>query len=171
MGVYVMLSTHQAYQILIILQTHYPQFFLCMSIDHCTVPVIVFLFLQAIGDGGQGWGNAILYIFFSPVIRSRLFKEPCEDCFEAIQEKFQRLCESDSDHRQAMYGERRKTDTSPLIIATEARGYKIQEYHDTNITSTSAGGGGSSVGMMSKSDRHGLFRPPLAKNPKLINSQ
>ena len=30
---------------------------------------------QAIGDGGQGWGNAILYIFNSPKIRNLLLKD------------------------------------------------------------------------------------------------
>ena len=29
--------------------------------------------MQAIGDGGQGWGNAILYIFASKIVRKRLF--------------------------------------------------------------------------------------------------
>ena len=120
--------------------------------------------MQAIGDGGQGWGNAILYIFFSPVIRARLFKEPFEDCFEAIRDKFQGRY-----RQEVLYTDRGKTDSSPLIIATEARGYKIQEYNDTNLTSTSAGPG-SSAGVISKSDRH-VFRPPLAKNTKLINSQ
>ena len=28
---------------------------------------------QAIGDGGQGWGNVILYIFTSEKLRKRLF--------------------------------------------------------------------------------------------------
>lgn len=27
---------------------------------------------QALGDGGQGWSNALLYVFFSPTIRSWL---------------------------------------------------------------------------------------------------
>ena len=31
---------------------------------------------QAIGDPGQGWSNAILYIFMSPVMRKRLFCRP-----------------------------------------------------------------------------------------------
>ena len=69
-----------------------------------------------------------------------------------------------------MYNDQGKTDSSPLIIATEARGYKIQEYNDTNLTSTSAAPG-SSPALLSRSDRHGMFRPPIAKNPKLINSQ
>jgi len=29
--------------------------------------------MQAIGGGGQGWANAILYIFLLPTIRNRLF--------------------------------------------------------------------------------------------------
>ena len=32
--------------------------------------------MQAIGDGGQGWSNAILYIFLSPTIRRQLFVQP-----------------------------------------------------------------------------------------------
>lgn len=32
--------------------------------------------LQAVGDGGQGWSNVILYIFLSPVIRKQLFFYP-----------------------------------------------------------------------------------------------
>ena len=35
---------------------------------------------QAIGDGGQGWGNAILYIFNSPKIRSLLLKDLATCC-------------------------------------------------------------------------------------------
>lgn len=31
---------------------------------------------QAIGDGGQGWSNALLYIFLSPTIRRQLFMLP-----------------------------------------------------------------------------------------------
>ncbi|KAL5491498.1 hypothetical protein EMCRGX_G016797 [Ephydatia muelleri] len=37
-------------------------------------------FLQAIGDGGQGWGNAILYIFNSPKIRNLLLKDLTTCC-------------------------------------------------------------------------------------------
>lgn len=40
---------------------------------------------QAIGDGGQGWGNAILYIFLSPVIRERLIGEWCGKCVEKLE--------------------------------------------------------------------------------------
>ena len=37
--------------------------------------------MQAIGDGGQGWGNALLYIFLSPVIRHELF---CFSFFKCV---------------------------------------------------------------------------------------
>ena len=33
-------------------------------------------FSQAIGDPGQGWGNAILYVFMSPVVRKQLITNP-----------------------------------------------------------------------------------------------
>ena len=42
------------------------------------------LILQAIGDPGQGWGNAILYIFMSPMMRERLFCKPCRRSFRRI---------------------------------------------------------------------------------------
>ena len=32
--------------------------------------------LQAVGDGGQGWSNALIYIFLSPTIRRQLFFYP-----------------------------------------------------------------------------------------------
>ena len=32
---------------------------------------------QAIGDGGQGWGNALLYVFLSSTIRQELFCLTC----------------------------------------------------------------------------------------------
>ena len=31
---------------------------------------------QAIGDPGQGWGNAVLYVFMSPVVRKQLITNP-----------------------------------------------------------------------------------------------
>ena len=33
-------------------------------------------YCQAIGDPGQGWGNAILYVFMSPVVRKQLITNP-----------------------------------------------------------------------------------------------
>lgn len=126
--------------------------------------------MQAVGDGGQGWGNAILYVFLSPVIRSRLFKEPLEDCFDNVLEKYQNFRKQDKCHQTSVYSQDPgKTSPSPVIVATEAKGYKIQEYNDTNMTSVSTGG--SSVGFVSRSDRYGSFRPPLSKTAKLINSQ
>ena len=127
------------------------------------------IIIQAVGDGGQGWGNAVLYIFFSPVIRSRLFKDPFEDCFETIQEKFRGFRERDNHQQTSLYStEQRKTNSSPLAVATEAMGYKIQEYNDAYLTSTSTGG--NSPRVLAKSDKYDLFRPPLTKNPNPINS-
>ena len=42
---------------------------------------------QAIGDGGQGWGNAILFILFSKSIRERLFVNPGERLCGYIQKR------------------------------------------------------------------------------------
>lgn len=48
----------------------------------CTTTVVlhidqVSLFCQSVGDGGQGWGNVLLYIILSPKIRQRLLYDLC----------------------------------------------------------------------------------------------
>lgn len=45
--------------------------------------------MQAVGDSGQGWGNAVLYIFLSPKIRTRLFCDPCQACLRVCGRKLQ----------------------------------------------------------------------------------
>lgn len=49
--------------------------------------------LQAIGDGGQGWGNALLYIFLSPVIRQELFCWSFIKCIQFIGKKMRAIGE------------------------------------------------------------------------------
>ena len=44
----------------------------------------VLAYLQVLGDPGQGWANAILYIFFTKVIRERIW--------ESIKRIFYRFC-------------------------------------------------------------------------------
>ena len=50
--------------------------------------------LQAIGDPGQGWANAVLYILLSPTIRHRLSWKPCRTCKNNISELLAVLLES-----------------------------------------------------------------------------
>lgn len=38
-----------------------------------TIHYDVFIILQAIGDGGQGWGNFILYVFSTKQLRDKMF--------------------------------------------------------------------------------------------------
>ena len=38
--------------------------------------------MQAVGDTGQGWGDAILYILFSREIRKRLFLNPLKQILQ-----------------------------------------------------------------------------------------
>ena len=46
-------------------------------IDANTIKVVkILVILQAIGDPGQGWCNAILYIFFSPIYRRKIIIAP-----------------------------------------------------------------------------------------------
>ena len=105
------------------------------------------------------------------MIRSRLFKEPFEDCYDAIKDKYQDIHKRDDYDQTLMYsGEGESTNSSPLVIATEAKGYKVQEY-DVNMTSASTGGSSVAAGFVSKSERLDSFRPPSTRAPKLINSQ
>ena len=39
-------------------------------------PMHTHVYSQAIGDPGQGWGNAILYVFMSPAVRNQLIIMP-----------------------------------------------------------------------------------------------
>lgn len=42
------------------------------------------LSLQAIGDPGQGWGNAILYVLLSDTIRKRMITDPLRRCCRSL---------------------------------------------------------------------------------------
>ncbi len=50
---------------------------------------------QAVGDGGQGWCNAILYVFLSSTMRRRLFVKPARGCLQVLGEKLDELLETD----------------------------------------------------------------------------
>ena len=50
--------------------------------------------MQAVGDGAQGWCNAILYVFLSPTIRRRLFEQPLGKCFTFVGDKIAEFLES-----------------------------------------------------------------------------
>ena len=49
------------------------------------------LFPQTIGDGGQGWGNAVLYIFASSKIRKKVLCDLCKSCIKMSGRKLQTL--------------------------------------------------------------------------------
>lgn len=94
--------------------------------------------LQAIGDGGQGWGNAILYIFLSPTMRRRLFGNPCEECLEAVGDRVVVFLESDDSRirsrsrlRPARGINPKQSETTPLMPATD---YKVRKYSSTTCT-------------------------------------
>ena len=92
---------------------------------------------QAIGDGGQGWGNAILYIFLSPIIRERLIQEWCGKCLE----KYDELDPGKSNNVQSdntginHTGPPRSKDysdeTAPILPRSKAAGYSIRKYDNT----------------------------------------
>lgn len=51
-----------------------------ISIHHCYcvshdahIILSILAYLQAIGDGGQGWGNFILYVFSTKQLRDKMF--------------------------------------------------------------------------------------------------
>lgn len=62
--------------------------------------------MQAVGDGAQGWANAVLYIFLSPVIRNRLCINPFNKCLNIAIEKAAHFLESDSESRATNFSER-----------------------------------------------------------------
>ncbi len=106
--------------------------------------LIPFLFFssKAIGDGGQGWGNAILYIFLSPSIRQRLFGEPCNKCWLATERTFQELLETET----MSHSEQEETKVTVSVGPSEptvaggnpATGYEVTSYRhgDTTMTVT-----------------------------------
>ena len=111
------------------------------------------LSFQAIGDGGQGWGNAILYVFLSPTIREKLCNTLCGNCMDALEGRLGILLESEASNRHVQnevsengvkkHGGVRKgnngkpalSDATPLIAATPATGYGVKEY-DTTTSGT-----------------------------------
>ena len=40
--------------------------------------------MQAVGDGGQGWANALLFVILSKNTRQRLFIEPLRRIYQSI---------------------------------------------------------------------------------------
>ena len=52
------------------------------------------IYMQAIGDGGQGWGNAFLYIFLSSTIRRELLFSPCARLIQCTGARLRRIGET-----------------------------------------------------------------------------
>ena len=105
-------------------------------------------FSQAIGDGGQGWGNAILYVFLSPTIRERLCNALCGSCMDALEGRLgllldsetagsrnvqEKVTEDGSTKRIITLANNRESPlaTTPLISTAPATGYGVREYNTT----------------------------------------
>ena len=120
-----------------------------------TIKLLLILF-QAIGDGGQGWGNAILYVFLSPTIREKLCNTLCGNCMDALEGRLGILLESEASksgnhhvqNEASENGGKKRgrgklrgngkpalSDVTPLIAATPATGYGVKEY-DTTTSGT-----------------------------------
>ena len=57
--------------------------FMSSGMDLCiSMPTFIYIYMQAVGDTGQGWGDAILYILFSREIRKRLFLNPLKQILQ-----------------------------------------------------------------------------------------
>ena len=110
--------------------------------------VYIMCFSQAIGDGGQGWGNAILYVFLSPTIREKLCNALCGNCMDALEGRLGVLLDSETagsrnvQDKMTDNGTTRNIvtlandrqaplDTTPLISTAPATGYGIKEYNTT----------------------------------------
>ena len=44
----------------------------------------IILCLQAIGDPGQGWGNAVIYVLLSPIVRRKLMSSVYHACLKSM---------------------------------------------------------------------------------------
>lgn len=116
-------------------------------------------FLQAIGDGGQGWGNAILYIFMSPVMRERLIGEWCGKCMDKMDDRLNRFgdqtntvqyrARGSDDHgprkeEPTLNRSELSSETVPILRGNKARGYNIKKY-DTTTSATEGLGTGTDL--------------------------
>jgi G protein-coupled receptor 157 len=91
------------------------QFFFSLSVSSqihhgCVTSAIhwafrLFGYFQAVGDGAQGWCNAILYIFLSPTIRRRLIVDPCNQCINTTIDRAAVLLETDTRSHTAGHSE------------------------------------------------------------------
>ena len=100
-------------------------------------------FPQAVGDGGQGWGNAILYIFFSSTIRHKLFGEPCKLFLGAVADKLHRVLETENETVTRPESPRNVNSPSlssvsedAPLLPPKASEYKIRKYASTTTEAT-----------------------------------
>lgn len=123
--------------------------------------------MQAIGDGGQGWCNAILYIFFSPTIRRKFFGK---NCLHTIELKLQQMLESDTDennHRRIdveravvsqLQSQRQSRDEMPESTlqrsGVAASGYKIRKYSDRSNSVSDTGYSVTSTAVRHNNENH-----------------
>ncbi len=96
---------------------------------------------QAIGDGGQGWGNAVLYVLLSPTIRTRLLDSLCGRCVDAIEGRLGGGLDTDTakshkpglDRRvRNMNVNKQDGSTSSLLPHRPATGYNVRKYDSTS---------------------------------------
>lgn len=138
------------------------------------IPIPTSIPFQAIGDGGQGWGNAILYIFFSPDIRRRLFGEPFDRFLLAAENKFQELLETETMSKSVqsarVQGEQASLVGSENTITggKPATGYGVKSYRDgSTTTGTSKTASHSAAGYAVKS--HGDAPTTTSTNSKAFS--
>ena len=126
---------------------------------------------QAVGDGGQGWGNAILYIFLSPVIRERLIGEWCGTCLEKLEKldhaggpppeeadsrpgnnvQFRGSSSIKRVERSGRGTGRRddSSETAPMLPNNKATGYNIRKYDTTTTATMTEGFTGTDISITS----------------------
>ncbi len=120
---------------------------------------------QAIGDGGQGWGNALLYIFLSPSIRKRLFGEPFNKCLLATEEKLQGLLETETlTTKSVQVSNKAPSEKVSMLVSSEgedlnsitggghpAVGYGVRSYGRDSTTTATTGASNATNLMQSHS--------------------
>lgn len=104
--------------------------------------------LQAIGDGGQGWANALLYIFLSPTMRRRLLIKPIGKMLIVVGDKLADLLETDleTNSRAGKHVNATSNSLNESSTLVTAAGYQIKKYASTTTEPTIFSAAGTTPG-------------------------
>jgi len=85
------------------------------------------MLFQALGDGGQGWANAILYIFSSKIMREKMIVNPAKRMKEKVTKRWKKSRE-------------KKKRNNVLRIPEDDRGGNPRVEVESSVSVTNYGG-------------------------------